>query len=130
MEKEQIKILWDNMKLQLNEMQRRQYAATLAKAYGYGGATVVNELTGVSLNTITAGKKELENISSLEPGRIRREGGGPKWSEEKYPDIKNHCKRCLAFWTDAMRIPGRMSCELLAGCHANACKSCDVFIQL
>ena len=44
MEKEQIKILWDNMKLQLNEMQRRQYAATLAKAYGYGGATVVNEL--------------------------------------------------------------------------------------
>ena len=35
MEKEQIRSLWDDMKLQLNEMQRRQYAATLAKTYGW-----------------------------------------------------------------------------------------------
>ena len=90
MEREQVRMLWDNMKLQLNEMQRRQYAATLAKAYGYGGATVVHEITGISLNTITAGKKELEGKSILEAGRIRKKGGGPKWSEEKYPDIGKH----------------------------------------
>jgi len=40
------------MRYRFNEMQRRQYAATLAKAYGYGGAVVVHEITGVSLNTI------------------------------------------------------------------------------
>jgi len=95
MEKEQIRLLWDSMKLQLNEMQRRQYAATLAKAYGYGGATVVHELAGVSLNTITAGKKELEGKTSLTSGRVRKEGGGPKWSEERYPEIQKHMREIV-----------------------------------
>jgi hypothetical protein len=90
MDKGQINVLWDSMRLQLNEMQRRQYAATLAKAYGYGGATVVHEITGISLNTITAGKKELKSKSNfnLETGRVRRKGGGPKWLEAKCPDIE------------------------------------------
>jgi len=76
------------MKVQLNEMQRRQYAATLAQAYGYGGATVVHEVTGISMNTITAGKKELKSKSCIEGGRVRRKGGGPKWLENQYPDIQ------------------------------------------
>ena len=71
MEKEQILFLWDSMRPQLNEIQRRQYAATLAKAYGYGGATVVHELTGISLNTITAGKKDLAANGGLKSERIR-----------------------------------------------------------
>ena len=89
MEREQIQILWNDMSLQLNEMQRRQYAATLAKAYGYGGATVVHRITGLSLNTITAGKKELESKDTLEVGRVRKPGGGPKWLEERYPNVEN-----------------------------------------
>src|SRR5215469_14494620 len=93
MEKEQIRVLWDSMKAQLNEMQRRQYAATLSKAYGYGGAAVVHGITGISLNTITAGKKELEQKSELEIGRVRRKGGGHKRAEEKYPDIKKHIRK-------------------------------------
>jgi hypothetical protein len=92
MEKEQIRILWDNMKLQLNEMQRRQYAATLAIAHGYGGATLVHEITGISLNTITAGKKELGRKTDLELGRVRKSGGGPKWLEEKYPGIQERVR--------------------------------------
>ena len=83
-------MLWESMKVQLNEMQRRQYAASLAQAYGYGGATVVHEVTGVSLNTITAGKKELGRQSATESGRVRKAGGGPKYLEEKYPDIQDH----------------------------------------
>jgi len=89
MEREHIRVLWDSMILQLNEMQRRQYAATLARAYGYGGATVVHEITGLSLNTITAGKKELESKSKLGAGRIRKQGGGPKWVEMRYPGIED-----------------------------------------
>jgi len=92
LEKEHIHELWNNMHLQLNEMQRRQYAATLAKTYGYGGSTIVHEITGLSLNTITAGKKELESKSGLEAGRIRKQGGGRKWLEERYPDIEEHIK--------------------------------------
>ena len=61
MEREAIYLLWKNMTLRLNEMQRRQYAATLAVVYGYGGAKVVHEITGISLNTITA---TVNNLSS------------------------------------------------------------------
>ena len=88
MDREQIRLLWGSMKLQLNEMQKRQYVATLAQAYGYGGSTVVHEVTGVSMNTITAGKKELLNAPDLESGKVRKKGGGAKWLEEKYPDIQ------------------------------------------
>jgi len=92
MEREQIRVLWDSMKMQLNEMQRRQYAATLAKTYGYGGATIVHEVTRLSLNTITAGKKELEGKKDLKVGRIRKQGGGPKYVEERYPDIQDRVR--------------------------------------
>ena len=92
MEKEQIQLLWENMQQRLNEMQRRQYAATLAITYGYGGATVVHEITGISLNTITAGKKELRREITLGIGRVRKAGSGPKWLEEKYPDIQERVR--------------------------------------
>jgi hypothetical protein len=92
MEKGKIRLLWANMKLQLNEKQRRQYAATLAAAYGYGGATVVHKITGISLNTITAGKKELGCETDENIGRVRKAGGGPKWLEERYPDIQKHVR--------------------------------------
>ena len=95
MDREQIRVLWGSMKLQLNEMQKRQYAATLAQAYGYGGATVVHEVTGVSMNTITAGKKELLSVSDLESGKVRKKGGGPKWLEEKYPDIQERVREIV-----------------------------------
>jgi len=88
MEKNQVRLLWDSMILQLNEMQRRQFAATLAMTYGYGGATVVHEITGVALNTITAGKKELQRGAAQASARVRKPGGGPKFIEERYPRIQ------------------------------------------
>ena len=63
MEREQLKVLWDGIKACLERaVQRRQYAATLSNAYGYGGAVVVHEITGLALNTITRGKKEVCSI--------------------------------------------------------------------
>ena len=116
MDIKQIEILWDSMKSQLNEMQRRQYAASLALAYGYGGATVVHEVTGVSLNTITAGKKELNNQEdNSESTRVRKVGGGPKFLEEKHPDIQKNIQiivdsstygspdRVLSWTTESLR---------------------------
>jgi hypothetical protein len=95
MEKKHLKTLWENMKQQLNERQRRQYAATLAQIYGYGGATVVHEITGVALNTITAGKKELNQKQSKETGRVRKTGGGRKLLEEKYPSMQDHVREIV-----------------------------------
>ena len=95
MEREQVQMLWDGMNGLLDEKQRRQYAATLAKAYGYGGATVVYEITGTSMNTITRGKKELENPQSIDSKRVRSLGGGPKWTEEKYPDMQAHIQKIV-----------------------------------
>jgi hypothetical protein len=95
MERGQLKVLWDSMSHTLNEMQRRQYAATLSKAYGYGGATVVHEITGLALNTITRGKKELSEPAESKTTRVREPGGGPKWTEEKYPDIREHIQQIV-----------------------------------
>jgi len=94
-QREQIQMLWNDMHHTLNEMQKRQYAATLSKAYGYGGATVVHEITGVSLNTITRGKKEIELPQETKSKRVRAIGGGPKWTEEKYPDIQKHIQQIV-----------------------------------
>jgi hypothetical protein len=121
MEKVQVRVLWENMESHLNEMQRRQYAATLAQVYGYGGGVVVHEITGVALNTITAGKKELEGKSDLEleAGQVRRKGGGRKRLEEKYPGILGHVKKIverstygspdkvLSWTTESLRSIGR-----------------------
>ena len=103
MEREEIRILWDNMKSQLNEKQKRQYAATLAQTYGYGGATTVHQITGIAPNTITKGKKELQqqqqnNNSDNEETtkkRVRKYGGGPKYTEQKHPDIEKHIKEII-----------------------------------
>ena len=95
MEKEQMRVLWDSMKPTLNEMQRRQFAATLAVTYGYGGSSVVHEITGISMNTITAGKKELSSEIVPETRRVRKLGGGAKCLEEKYPDIQERVQEIV-----------------------------------
>jgi hypothetical protein len=72
----------------LNEMQRRQYATTLSKAYGYGGSAIVHQITGLALNMITRGKKIIPPGES-KPTRVRKPGGGPKkeFIEGKEPVI-------------------------------------------
>jgi hypothetical protein len=66
----------------LNELERRQWAATEALALGRGGITIVSEALRMSPNTIKRGMQELKAGSSA-PGsgqdsRIRRLGGGRK----------------------------------------------------
>jgi hypothetical protein len=83
------------MRPTLNEKQRRQFAATLSKAFGHGGATVVHEVTGVAMNTITRGKKELARPQDCDPSRVREVGGGPRWTEDKYPKIQEHIRQIV-----------------------------------
>jgi hypothetical protein len=52
-------------------------------------------VTGIAPNTITAGTKELECKSAFGNGRLRKAGGGPKWLEEKYPDIQGRVREIV-----------------------------------
>ena len=54
------------------------FAATEAKAAGFGGIAAVAQITGMAVSTIGRGLKELTNDVQLEAGRMRRPGGGCK----------------------------------------------------
>jgi transposase len=55
---------------------RRLFAASEAKAAGYGGIAAVSRITGRAASTIGRGLKDLS--VPLEEGRVRRRGGGRK----------------------------------------------------
>ena len=67
----------------LNELSRRRWVATEAKALGRGGVSIVFRATGVNRNTIMKGIKELGNKQNIEPNRLRKKGGGRKKIVEK-----------------------------------------------
>jgi hypothetical protein len=63
---------------ELNERQRRLWAASEARAVGRGGIAATARATGISVPTIRKGIAELRVGERLEPGRVRRPGGGRK----------------------------------------------------
>lgn len=68
-----------------NERQRRIYAGSLARQYGYGGITRVHKQTGMDMHTIIRGMQELGEQPLV--GRIRLIGGGRKKIEERMPTV-------------------------------------------
>ena len=63
---------------ELDERRRRLWAAAEARSHGRGGLAAVVRATGMAENTVRAGLRELECGHRLEPGRVRRRGGGRK----------------------------------------------------
>ncbi len=62
----------------LDERGRRLFAATEARAAGYGGIVAVFRATGIAPSTIGRGLRELDEGEPLVPGWVRRAGGGRK----------------------------------------------------
>ena len=62
----------------LNERQRRLWAASEARALGYGGTSLVAKATGVSRRAIRAALTELATADALPAGKVRRPGAGRK----------------------------------------------------
>jgi predicted transcriptional regulator len=61
----------------LNEQQRRWYVALEAKKLGHGGIKQLSQITGMHINTIRRGKRELEqDLTTRRVERIRAVGGG------------------------------------------------------
>lgn len=75
----------------MDERMRRQWAASEARAYGWGGVRAVSSVIGMSPNTIKKGLTELrERAASPDmplPTRLRREGGGRKHASEVDPEL-------------------------------------------
>jgi hypothetical protein len=75
----------------LDERSRRQWAATEAMEYGYGGVTAVARATGLARDTIAAGIRELQHreLHPQEPvlERLRKSGAGRKFLTESDPTL-------------------------------------------
>ena len=72
---------------------RRQWAASEAAAYGWGGIQAVSQATGMSPTTIRRGLTELRarraSPSVVVSGRIRQPGGGRKRQTDADPGLMN-----------------------------------------
>jgi len=68
----------------LDEQQRRWYAALEAEKIGHGGDKQVSMITGINVNTIRRGRRELmSDLGDRPTDRIRIPGGGRKLVEKK-----------------------------------------------
>ena len=72
---------------ELNERQRRLWAATEARSCGPGGTAAVVRATGISKSTVTRGVAELRKGTRLEQGRVRRPGAGRPRLTESNPKL-------------------------------------------
>ena len=88
---EQIAAKYDALAGLMDERMRRQWAATEAQVYGWGGLQAISAAIGMSPNTIRKGLIELavreENPDEPLSTRLRREGGGRKRRSEADPGL-------------------------------------------
>jgi len=74
----------------MDERLRRQWAASEAREWGWGGVTAVARATGLSRTTITAGLRELKQpaqVRAADIQRVRRPGGGRQPLTETDPQL-------------------------------------------
>jgi Rhodopirellula transposase DDE domain len=84
-----------SMAPELSERQRRLWAASEARAAGWGGITATARATGMAIDTIRKGVAELESGQRLDSGRVRRPGGGRKPLLESDPTIADDIERLI-----------------------------------
>ena len=68
---------WDADGSKRDERGWRLFAASEARAAGWGGLATVSDITGLARSTIERGLKDLD-LAPLAPGQVRRVGGGPR----------------------------------------------------
>jgi len=80
---------------ELNERQRRLWAASEARALGYGGIAAVSRATGISEDTVGRGLKELAAGARLDAGQVRRRGAGRPALTTSDPTLLDDLKRLV-----------------------------------
>jgi len=90
-DRQAIRQRWEADGSKRDERGRRLFAASEVRACGWGGLAAVSAVTGLARSTIERGLKDLD-APALAPGRVRREGGGPRPLTERdatlLPDLK------------------------------------------
>jgi hypothetical protein len=100
----------------LDERARRHWAATEARAYGWGGVSAVSDATGMSPNTIRKGLAEVAAAQD-EPdvevtSRLRKAGGGRKRLSDTDPQLNEELDRLVAPLTRGdPQSPLRWTCK-------------------
>jgi hypothetical protein len=79
----------------LDERGRRRWAASEAKALGWGGIAAVASATGLSDRTVRTGLKELDDPEPLPGDRQRHSGGGRKAHAETQPGMRAALDRMI-----------------------------------
>ena len=69
------------------ERTKRLWCAVEARQLGWGGVSIVQQATGISMPTIRKGIKELERSVELTPLQSRRPGGGRKNLTKHYVEL-------------------------------------------
>jgi hypothetical protein len=70
----------------LNEQQRRWLAALESKKVGFGGDTLLAQITGLHVDTIRRGREELDaGLDGRPTDRVRRPGAGRPPLKKKTP---------------------------------------------
>jgi transposase len=72
--------------VQLNERQRRAFAAAEAKTFGHGGIAAAARACGLAENTVRKGLRELDE-QPLAAGRVRKPGAGRPAAEDSDPKL-------------------------------------------
>ncbi|MEI7845428.1 MAG: hypothetical protein WCK35_06465 [Chloroflexota bacterium] len=75
----------------LDEQQCRWYVVLESKKIGHGGDVELSTITGMDVETIRRGRRELDDdLRSHSPERIREEGGGQPAVEKKTHRSRRH----------------------------------------
>lgn len=75
----------------LDEQQRRWYVALESKKIGHGGDAQLSEITGMDVETIRRGRRELDDdLTSRSTEHIRDAGGGQPAVEKKTHRSRRH----------------------------------------
>ena len=121
-----IRLRWEADGSKRDERGKRVFAASEARAAGWGGVAAVAEITGLARSRIIRGLKDLDG-PALEPGRIRRAGGGRHRVTATDSTLLGELKRLVepATMGDPMRpltwvskSLEKLACELNASGHA------------
>ncbi|MBV9416364.1 MAG: ISAzo13 family transposase [Solirubrobacterales bacterium] len=78
-----------------DERRRRLWAASEAKAHGPGGVALLARVTELSEETVRRGMVELEAGERLEPGQVRRSGGGRRAVVQGDPTVVGDLDRLI-----------------------------------
>jgi hypothetical protein len=79
----------------LDEHQQRWFAALEAKRMGHGGNRWLSLITGLHVQTIRRGRRELAtSLYDVPPGRVRRAGAGRPPVEKKMRLLSVTCRPC------------------------------------